>query len=66
MNQGIAAGLYGDIEPKGNDVSGFWKSILGDDDDLIEDWDFAKGFVEGALKTWGAVDGDVAVRTVGL
>lgn len=36
-----------------SDVDGFWERAIGDDGpDLIEDADFAEGFVDSALEIW--------------
>lgn len=59
VNNGAAIGVSRDItgrELDWNEVSVFWAEALGDDDaELIEDQDFAIGFVTGALEVWEAV-----------
>lgn len=61
MNRGIADGLFGVLEPNSRDDWGitrstFWEIALGDDQDKIEDWSFARGFCDGALEIWEAVE----------
>jgi hypothetical protein len=63
MNKGIAHGLFTAIHPLKEDVDRhtvacFWEVAIGDNgEELIEDWDYARGFIEGALDVWEKVEG---------
>jgi hypothetical protein len=64
MNRGIAWGLYLAMhqheEFQRPDVEGFWQQILGDSGaERIEAYNFALGFVEGALDIWNKVENDM-------
>jgi hypothetical protein len=60
MNQGIAVGLYGVIlgaeDFDRDDAKNFWQEAIGDDGhELMDDFDFASGFCDGALDVWEKV-----------
>jgi hypothetical protein len=56
LNRGIANGLYEVIEPEGEMCEAFWESVIGDNGkEKMDEEDFAKGFIEGALEVWDAV-----------
>ena len=56
LNHGISVGLAEDLNPRQDiETSEFWEAVLGDDAERIEDLDFARGFVEGALDIWQSV-----------
>lgn len=61
MYQGIAWGLYEGIavyrDPDQHDVVAFWERALGQEwQSQIAEFDFARGFVEGALEVWDKVE----------
>jgi len=60
-NDGVAAGMCALLHPsmeKRLEVLVFWENLLGDSD-LIEDQDFALGFIEGAIEFWRMVESRV-------
>jgi hypothetical protein len=60
QNKGVAWGLYETLHPQEEPdraaVGAYWESVLGGGGQgLIDDADFARGFVEGALRVWDEV-----------
>lgn len=63
-NKSLALELYRQMIPRGepdrHDVAAFWEEALGDDGEKrIEDLDFARGFVRGAIDLWEKVEDEV-------
>jgi hypothetical protein len=63
-NDGIPTHLYRVLLPREEDgwaeVAAFWEGVLGEGgDERIADFDFALGFVEGAVEFWRSVESKV-------
>lgn len=58
INNGIAFQLFMDIEGKdGQECQAFWERVLGEGGwEKIEEFNFAYGFVDGALKIWEQIE----------
>jgi hypothetical protein len=60
LNRGIAWGLYvdltGEADPDRRDVEQFVEGVLGVELASLDEWDFARGFIEGALDVWHKVE----------